>query len=42
MKRLFVVTFVLSAFILLGYSAATHAGKSKKKETIHGLQYLGS
>jgi len=25
MKRLFVVAFVLSTFILLGYSTATHA-----------------
>ena len=32
MKKLFVVTFVLSTFILLGYSAATHAGESKKKK----------
>jgi len=32
MKRLFVVAFVLSAFIFLGCSAATHTGESKKKK----------
>ena len=32
MKRLFVVAFVLSAFILLSCSAATHTGESKKKK----------
>ena len=31
MKRLLVVTFVLAAFIISVYSAATHAGESKKK-----------
>ena len=34
MKRLFVVVFVLSAFILLGNSTITHSGESKKKKLI--------